>query len=86
MINNQVLVEFNGGDIGIAISEDGKHIGFCNLKSIYAIGHLLNEQELKEESEEDFKVVFKFNKPESIDVVIKRLLEAKEIMLNKVGD
>lgn len=71
---SQTIIEFDGGDIAVGVREDGL-IGFQNIE----------KQEIGTDVKSNnniFPVVLKFKKAESIDVVIKQLEKAKEIIQN----
>ena len=80
----EVYLEFGTGDICIASgyveSEQGVgFVTFCNQEP-REIGKIGDVKLGEEYDIDDFPVVMKFNKKESIDVVIKALLGAKKLM------
>ena len=84
-LEHQVKMEFGTGDIGFnagAIKEDDNKVGiiiFYNqeLRNIGDTGDIKAGEEV---DINDFPVIMKFYKKESIDVVVKALLEAKKEM------
>ena len=84
-LGHQTKMEFGTGDIGFnagAIKEDDNKTGiiiFYNqeAREIGATGDIKAGQEV---DINDFPVIMKFYRKESIDVVIKALLEAKKEM------
>mgnify|MGYP000883437703 CR=1 FL=1 len=85
MLEHQAKLEFGTGDIGLnagAIKEDGDKAGviiFYNQEP-RNIGDTGDIKAGTEVNINDFPVVMKFYGKESIDVVIKALLEAKKEM------
>ena len=80
----EAYLEFGTGDICIASgyieSEQGVgFVTFCNQEP-REIGKMGDVELDKKYSIDDFPVVMKFSKKESIDVVIKALLDAKKLM------
>ena len=67
-------IEFDG-DIGIAIRADGA-IGFQNIEKT-EIGSIVNT------SDNIYPIVFEFKDIKSIDVLIKQLNRAKEIIVKR---
>lgn len=84
-LQHQAKMEFGTGDIGFnagAIKEDDNKVGiiiFYNQES-RNIGDIGDIKAGTEVDINDFPVVMKFYRKESIDVVIKALLEAKKEM------
>jgi len=84
-LQHQVKMEFGTGDIGLnagAIKEDDNKVGiiiFYNQEP-RSIGDTGDIKAGTEVDINDFPVVMKFYRKESIDVVIKALLEAKKEM------
>jgi len=84
-LEHQTKMEFGTGDIGFnagAIKEEDEKVGiviFYNQEA-RAIGSTGDVKAGEEVDINDFPVVLKFYKKESIDVVIKALLEAKRDM------
>lgn len=84
-LEHQVKMEFGTGDIGFnagAIKEDDNKVGiiiFYNQES-RNIGDIGDIKAGREVDINDFPVVMKFYRKESIDVVIEALLEAKKEM------
>lgn len=84
-LQHQVKMEFGTGDIGFnagAIKEDDNKVGiiiFYNQEP-RNIGDTGDIKAGTEVDINDFPVVMKFYRKESIDVVIKALLEAKKEM------
>lgn len=69
---SQTIIEFNGGDVAIGVRKDGI-VGFQNIEK------QKNETDVKN-SDNIFPVIFEFKNVQSIDVVIKQLQRAKEIL------
>ena len=84
-LEHQTKMEFGTGDIGFnagAIKEEDEKVGiviFYNQEA-RVIGSTGDVKAGEEVDINDFPVVLKFYKKESIDVVIKALLEAKRDM------
>ena len=84
-LQHQAKMEFGTGDIGFnagVIKEDDNKVGiiiFYNQES-RSIGDTGDIKAGTEVDINDFPVVMKFYRKESIDVVIKALLEAKKEM------
>ena len=84
-LEHQTKMEFGAGDIGFnagAIKEEDEKVGiviFYNQEA-RVIGSTGDVKAGEEVDINDFPVVLKFYKKESIDVVIKALLEAKRDM------
>ena len=84
-LQHQAKMEFGTGDIGFnagAIKEDDNKVGiiiFYNQES-RNIGDIGDIKAGTEVDINDFPVVMKFYRKESIDVVIEALLEAKKEM------
>ena len=84
-LEHQTKMEFGTGDIGFnagAIKEDDNKIGiiiFYNQEP-RNIGDTGDIKAGEEVDINDFPVIMKFYKKESIDVVVKALLEAKKEM------
>ena len=69
---SQTIIEFDGGDIAVGVRKDGL-VGFQDIE----------QQEIGTDVESDnniFPVIFRFKNTKSIDVVIKQLQRAKEII------
>ena len=69
---SQTIIEFDGGDIAVGVRGDGA-IGFQDIE----------KQEIGTDVENcsnTYPVILSFKKTESIDVVIKQLQKAKEII------
>ena len=84
-LEHQVKMEFGTGDIGFnagAIKEDDNKVGIVIFYNQEArnIGETGDIKAGTEVDINDFPVVMKFYRKESIDVVIKALLEAKKEM------
>ena len=84
-LEHQTKMEFGTGDIGFnagAIKEEDEKVGiviFYN-QEVRKIGDLGDIKAGTEVDINSFPVVMKFHRKESIDVVIKALLEAKKEM------
>ena len=84
-LEHQTKIEFGTGDIGInagAINENGNKVGIIIFYNQEA-RNIGDTGDIKAGTEVDinsFPVVMKFHRKESIDVVIKALLEAKKEM------
>lgn len=84
-LEHQTKMEFGTGDIGFnagAIKEENEKVGiviFYNQEA-RVIGSTGDVKAGEEVDINDFPVVLKFYKKESIDVMIKALLEAKRDM------
>lgn len=84
-LEHQVKMEFGTGDIGFnagAIKEDDNKVGIIIFYNQEArkIGDMGDIKPGTEVDINDFPVIMKFYRKESIDVVIKALLVAKEEM------
>jgi len=69
---SQTIIEFNGGDVAVGVRKDGI-VGFQNIEK------QKNGTDVKK-SDNIFPVIFEFKNVQSIDVVIKQLQRAKEIL------
>ena len=84
-LEHQVKMEFGTGDIGFnagAIKEEGEKVGIVIFYNQEArkIGDLGDIKAGTEVDINDFPVIMKFYKKESIDALIEALLEAKKEM------
>lgn len=83
-VGEQIIVEFGTGDIniipGILIEEE---IGMIGLREQKPRETGLNNGDRAPDSTNMFKVLFQFNKIESIDVLIYSLNEVKDMMKNR---